>query len=292
MNFKEYIGTVVEANSSDSIFSKIKSGDIPLSPKVLEGIFEIKNEEYYHLTDLSFKPKMEKLQGSRKTISCFNKWNRSDIFNGAAGIEYDFNALFILQGNYTFKMPEDFYTDFDKQGRRWIQWYEIGYNKMMSFYENLSDKIKDDFMSQDFGVMTSKEVSEKIYSVQWDSIDGKTKAIIIKNYLDSTEKVLKKYKKKINEFMSEETEYYNEILGYNFKIKGIKMQGEDFFNYLLDDQFEFEDGAEEFDKDYEEFEDDLFGKKELQVSKQLLREANKMGITLYQDLNSLIQSLK
>jgi hypothetical protein len=165
---------------------------------------------------------------------------------------------------------------------------------MMDFYENISDKIRDEFMAKDFGKMSSIEVGEKIYSVQWDDIDGKTKAIIIKNYMDSAEKVLKKSKKKIQEFMEEETENYNEILGYNFKIKDIKMQGEDFFNYLMDQGHELDWGLDEDEEIYyDDFSEDLFenGAKE-KASKVLLKEAKKMGVTIYDDLGYLMDSLR
>jgi hypothetical protein len=291
MKLKQYINE--KNNSSDNILGKIRDNDIPLSPKTLERIFEIKNMEYYHLTDLSNKEKLKKLQGKRKTISCFSEWSNYDIFSGADGIDYDFEALFILKGDYTMKMPEDFYTDFDKQGRRWIQWYNIGDRNIMSLFEIISEEIIEIFEKKKFDKFTGKDIISRLKNFDLDSnFEGKLKAKIIIEYLNITEKILKKYKEDIQEVMEYETDSYDEILGYNFKITDIKMEIGTFYNYLIDDQENDFEYIEDEDFDDDDIIDDYFEKKEKQFSKNIDKYAKKMGITLYKDLDDLVWSLQ
>jgi len=250
MKFIEYLNILDEKNnSSTTIFEKMIKWNIPLSPKMLERIFVVNKEEFFHVTNLTNKERLEKLQGSRKTVSCFTDFNSKDIFTGPDGINYKFPAVFTLKGSYTFGSSEDVYTEPDRGGRRWIEQENIMDPKSKDLFEEISLNIMNEFLKSSFGKDYTKEQLDSLFSEPY-AIDNKEKALIIKTYLDISEKVLKKFKDDILYLFNRDTKKYNEILGYNFKIQRIKMYKHNFFKYLIQKHknipFDFcPDGVEE-----------------------------------------------
>jgi len=303
MKFTDYLENLTEKNgSSRNILIKIRSGDIPLSPKVLESIFDIKKETYFHVTDITNIKKLQKLQHSRKTVSCFNEWGDSDIFFGAMGIEYEYPCTTVLNGSYTFKMQTDFFTDPDSQGRRWIQWYEINDQELYGVFEEISEKITECFLASSFGKnFTGPELDTLLNNAT--NLDGKTKAVIIKTYLDCTENILKKYKNKLQRYFLADSIYdysYNEVLGYNFEIKEIKMDILFFSNYLAnevlrnnnelklkifvtDDEMRIWTPDNSWDLDDDRFND---------IKERVIKTAESGNIKLYDDLEDMDKALK
>jgi len=277
MKFIEYLDILDEKNnSSDSIFKKMINWHIPLSPKMLERIFVVNKEEFFHVTDLTNRKKLEKLQGSRKTVSCFTDFNSEDIFTGADGIDYKFPAVFTLRGSYTFGSSEDVYTEPDSGGRRWIEPQNIMDPKSEELFREISLNIMNEFLKSSFGKDYTKEQLDLLFS-EHDKIDKKEKALIIKTYLDISEKVLKKFKDDILYLFDRDTKKYNEILGYNFKIQSIKMHEYNFFNYLM---YKHKNTPPNFYPDGDE-EDKLTAYK----------IAKEMNIELFDSLDNLIDSL-
>lgn len=218
MKFKEYIYNQINEKTHETIFQKMKSGDIPLTPKMLERIFPINKGHFFHVTDLTNKNRLEKIQKSKKQVSCFTDFYNYEIFGGANGIEYEYPCTFILEGSYTFGSSEDVYTEPDDGGRRWIQYYEIMDTESSEIFKDVSDYIIELFSKSKFGKEFTKDQIDALF-YQPQDLDGKTKALIIKTYMDSAEKALLKYKDDIQNAFSRETSSYNEVMGYNFVIK-------------------------------------------------------------------------
>jgi len=235
MNFKEYIGLILEKSkdTSRSIFSKIMNHYIPITPKAMERIFTVNKEEFFHVTDIINIEKVEKLQGSKKTMSCFTDFGSYDIFDGADGIDYDSPITFVLKGSYTFGASEDIYTEMDEQGRRWVMPPDIRDGHVKDLFDDISEDIFMEFMkSPNFKGMTEQNIQTLVE--EQHLIEGKDKARIIKDYLDASEKIIKKYKKDIEDVMGGEVHNYNEVLGYNFKIVKKKMLLDKFLNFMIE----------------------------------------------------------
>jgi len=229
MKFKDYIQ--ITEKTHETIFQKMRSGDIPLTPKMLERIFPKNTGYFFHVTDLTNKKRLEKLQKTKKQVSCFTDFYNYEIFGGADGIDYDYPCTFILEGNYTFGSSEDVYTEPDDGGRRWIQYYEIMDSESSDIFKDVSDYIIEIFSKSKFGKeFTKDQIDALFYEPQ--NLNGKTKALVIKTYMDSAEKALLKYKDDIIDSFGRETSSYNEVMGYNFIIKEIMMDIDSAGHYL------------------------------------------------------------
>ena len=229
MKFKDFIQT--NERTHETIFQKMRSGDIPLTPKMLERIFPINKGLFFHVTDLTNKKRLEKLQKTKKQVSCFTDFYNTEIFSGPDGIDYDYPCTFILDGFYTFGSSEDVYTEPDDGGRRWIQYYEIMDSESSEIFKDVSDYIIELFSKSKFGKeFTLDQIDTLFYEPQ--NLDGKTKALVIKTYMDSAEKALLKYKDDIQYSFERETSSYNEIMGYNFVIKEILIDMDSAGHYL------------------------------------------------------------
>jgi len=224
MTFKKYLR--LNEVGSNRILYFIKNQYIPLTPKMLERIFVIHKEIYYHVTDINNTKKLEKLQGTKKQISCFNNWSSTAIFEyGADGINNSYPVTFTLKGSYTFGASSDIFTEQDPQGRRWISPLDITDNDNGGLFSKISEDINK--------IFKKSKIMKKIGEIDITDTDNKTSYEIIKTYMDITEKVLLKYKDKIEDTLTEPEVYeYNEIMGYNFKIISKKMIEDDFVKYI------------------------------------------------------------
>jgi len=277
MKFNEYLEVITEKNNSSwNTFYKMSKWYIPLSPKALERIFPEKKGTLYHVADLTLRENLEKLQGKRKTVSCFTDFSSDDIFSGAEGIDYDYPAVYVLNGTYTIGSYEDIYTEMDSQGRRWIMPDEIMEDDIEVLFKKVSDDLYKQFLKKD---IFKEYTEEQVYMLidDHEKIPGKLKARIIKDYLDSAEEAINKNKKEISKLLKRRTSNYNEVLGYNFKIKNIKMEEEHFFNWVVS---EYKNVPLDFDPVY--LDDD---------KKRAYEIADTLNIEIFETLEDLQKSL-
>jgi len=234
-------------SASDNIIVAISNGNIPISPKTMERILGENKMNYLHVLEVEDVKKLEKLQHTRKTVSCFNKWGNKSIFEyGADGMELGAPAIALLNGKAAIHQKDDIFTDLDWQGRRWIDADAIEDDELLEFWTSIKDEILTKIMKwfeknyncdKPLGyILNGLKVGE------WDcDFDVKMfKKDLISNYIDITEKILKKYKKQILSFMKyESVERYNEILGYDFEIKEIAIVADNIYqNSMLNNEEE------------------------------------------------------
>jgi len=187
---------------------------IPIGPKMMDRLGYSYDDEVYHLTNYKFLPKLKKMQGTKKSISCFTKGSHE-----LASLPSEPDVLVKLKGNILIDSESDMWTLVDKQGRRWISIDEAGPRKLpksskkLKFYiEGIRDKIL-----QRNGI--------ELYDIkrEWEKLSGKTKAKIIKEYIDAVEKYIQEggYKLLNQHFKDDITFSYNELVVNEIDILGV-----------------------------------------------------------------------
>lgn len=272
MKFKDFL----HEKTHERIFYFMSEGYIPLTPKMLERHFVIKKANLFHVTDIFNIPYLEKLQKTRKQISCFTKFTKNKIFRGAEGLETPYPCTFVLKGSYTFGGSEDIYTKYDKGGRRWVQPSRIVDSIYRTLFSEISDYMFSEFeKSKDLEDYSEYEIMDMLWHP--NKISGKIKSTIIKAYMDASEKALAKYKKEITDAFEEETSSYNEVMGYDFVIKEKIIDTDTAVAFLFD-----EEGRDE---------EEIIDRETGHFTKEALEFYKKQGIQVFIDIEDIADYL-
>ena len=226
----------------------LKDLKIPLSPAIFKRIWpESVRSRVFHLTDLDGIGKLKKMQGKKKSISAF--YNIEDyILTG--GIKTDGGYVVELEGDVLAAAPDDVSSQPDKTGRRWITFSSLmnpstasdpglgGKSKLKRIEKDLENLLIDILVKNDLGPykkgLTTRELN-RAWSWLGKSTGGKEKSIIIKDYIDGMEKIMKKYSKPLGALLTDytkkrtldpdedsgETAMWDELVVNNFKIQKI-----------------------------------------------------------------------
>jgi len=220
-------------NSSVAILDYITKKFVPVSPKMMERILGVDEGIYFHMLDLMNVPQLKKLQGKKKTVSCFDKWSNDDIFSGADGLELEEPVCAVLSGKKAIHHNADIWTGYDSQGRRWIAPNVIRDERVQRFWKTIGEQIHRRIVNSEWFDMENCEFCEDLpcfinktimsNECRYSEDDlKKTKMELIKLYFETAEEVLIDYKddlKSLLEYSENDlVDGYNEILGYDFKI--------------------------------------------------------------------------
>lgn len=268
--FKEYLNEAPAWTESLSTMlfdlprEGIKDLKIPLSPSIFKRIWpESVRSRVFHLTDLDGVGKLKKMQGKKKSISAF--YNIEDyILQG--GIKTDGGYVVELEGDVLAAAPDDVSSQPDKTGRRWITFSSLmnpstasdpglgGGSKLKKIEKDLEKLLVEILIKNGMGPykkgLTTTELN-KGWSYLGKSTGGKEKSIIIKDYIDGMEKIMKKYSKPLKSVFTDyafnkelvpdpdsgDKAMWDEIVVNNFKIKKIHV-------------------TEEFSSDFDDFDGD------------------------------------
>jgi len=230
----------------------LKDLKIPLSPSIMKRIWPKSiRSKVFHLTDFDGVKKLKGLQGGKKSISAF--YNIDDyILQG--GIKTEGGYVVELVGDVLAAAPDDISSQPDKTGRRWLTLSTI-MNTSTASDPGLGGRSKLKKMEDDLGRLLVKilkkngeDVDEgsrdNIIGLQWSGLGkkhgGKTKSIIIKDYIDGMEKIMKKYSKPLGALLTDYTKkrtldpdsdsgekaMWDELVVNNFKIQKIHVSPE------------------------------------------------------------------
>ena len=186
----------------------LKDLKIPLSPAIFKRIWpESVRSRVFHLTDYDGLEKLKKMQGKKKSISAF--YNIREIII-QSGIKTEGGYVVELEGDVLAASPDDVSSQPDKSGRRWITFSSLmnpstasdpglgGKAKLKRIEKDLESLLVDILVKNDMGPykkgLTTKELNRG-WSYLGKSTGGKEKSIIIKDYIDGMEKIMKKYSK-------------------------------------------------------------------------------------------------
>ena len=226
----------------------LKDLKIPLSPAIFKRIWpESVRSRVFHLTDLDGVGKLKKMQGKKKSISAF--YNIKDYIL-AGGIKTDGGYVVELEGDVLAAAPDDISSQPDKTGRRWLTFSTImnpytagdpglgGKSKLKGIEKDIENLLVDILTKNDLGPykkgLTTKELN-RAWSYLGKSTGGKEKSIIIKDYIDGMEKIMKKYSKPLGALLTDYTKkrtldpdedsgekaMWDELVINNFKIQMI-----------------------------------------------------------------------
>ena len=226
----------------------IKDIHIPLSPSIMSRIWPKSiRSKAFHLTDSDGLHKLKGLQGGKRSISEF--YNMEDYMI-SDGIKTEGGYVVELEGDVLAASPDDISSQPDKSGRRWITVSSLmnspfdsdpglgGKAKLKGIEKDIESLLVDIMAKNDLGpykkALTTTEIN-KGWSYLGKSTDGKEKSLIIKDYIDGMEKVMKKYSKKLGSIHTDYTKkrplepdpdrgdkaMWDELVVNNFKIQKI-----------------------------------------------------------------------
>ena len=203
-SFKGYIKEDVAWQQSASTkifdFNQIQYMQIPLSSSTMEWIFKVQlpRATVFHVTSVDGFKKLKGLQNKRKSISAFFNMDASTMESGIQGgggvvAELDANIIMASKGD-VMSMP-------DKTGRRWVELMNIDKKKTM--HKELEQMLIDIAIKHDPKTKELIKIEPDIGLGAWWHLrttlkdDGKKLALVIADYIDGVNAILKKHKKDI-----------------------------------------------------------------------------------------------
>ena len=258
-SFKGYIKEAAPAwteSLSTMLFDLPRTGlkdlKLPLSPSIMKRVWPKSiRSKAFHLTDDDGVRKLKRLQGGKKSISAF--YNMDDIII-QSGIKTEGGYVVELEGDVLAAAPDDISSQPDKTGRRWLTWSTIlkelgGGSKIKKMEKDLSELLMDLIMkyADDPKYMPNINKSWIALGKEYKS-DGKGKSLIIKDYIDGMEKIMKKYSKPLRSIFTDYAKdrkqkpdpdsgdfaLWDEVVVNNFKIVKIHV-GPEFASDFEDD---------------------------------------------------------
>jgi len=203
-SFKGYIKEDVAWQQSVSTkifdFNQIQYMQIPLSSSTMEWIFQVQlpRATVFHVTNIDGFKKLKRLQNKKKSISAFFNMDASTMESGIQGgggvvAELDANIIMASKGD-VMSMP-------DKTGRRWVELINIDIKKTM--HKELEQMLIDIAIKHDPKTKELIKIEPDIGLGAWWHLrttlkdDGKKLALVIADYIDGVNAILKKHKKDI-----------------------------------------------------------------------------------------------
>ena len=212
--FKQYLKEGPPAwteSLSTMIFDLPRAGlkdlKIPLSPAIFKRVWpEPVRSRVFHVTDFTGVGKLKKMQGKKKSISAFYNITPSEI---SYGIKTEGGYVVEMDADVLAAAPDDISSQPDKTGRRWLTWSTIlkelgGGSKIKKMEKDLSELLMDLIMkyADDPKYMPNINKSWIALGKEYKS-DGKGKSLIIKDYIDGMEKIMKKYSKPLRSIFTD-----------------------------------------------------------------------------------------
>jgi hypothetical protein len=217
----------------------------------------------FHLTDFDGVKKLKGMQGKKRSISAF--YNIDDYII-SDGIKTEGGYVVELEGDVLAASPDDVSSQPDKSGRRWITFSSL-MNPSTAADPGLGGKAKLKGIETDLqnllveilkknGEDVDAGSRDNIIGLQWSGLGkkhgGKEKSIIIKDYIDGMEKIMKKHSKSLGSILTDYTKkrtlepdpdsgdvaIWDELVVNNFKIQKIHVGPEFADDFREDDDVE------------------------------------------------------
>ena len=235
----------------------LKDVKIPLSPPIFRRIWpKPVRTTVFHLTDYDGLGKLKKMQGGKRSVSAFFNIEPIVIEDG---IKSEGGYVAEMEADVLVASPDDIASQPDKTGRRWITLSSL-MNKPHDADPGLGGGAKLKGMEKDISSMLVDIVTKhsditplpninKAWNYLGKSTGGKEKSLIIKDYLDGMEKVMKKHSKVLGALLTDYTKkriqdpdpdsgdrpMWEELVVNNFKIKKVLVLDSDPDDWSEDD---------------------------------------------------------
>ena len=221
----------------------IKDVKIPLSPAIFKRVWpKPVRTTVFHLTDFTGIGKLKKMQGGKRSISAF--FNMEPIMM-ETGIKSEGGYVAELKADILLASQDDVSSQPDKTGRRWVTLSTL-MNKPTDADPGLGGGAKLKKMESDIYEMLINIIVEhsdltplpnlnKAWIHLGKATGGKVKSLIIKDYLDGMEKIMKKNSKTLGTLLTDYTKkriqepdpdsgdkpMWDELVVNNFKIEKV-----------------------------------------------------------------------
>ena len=207
---------------------------IPIYPKSMEKIIGKIPITSFHVTTLDHLDNVKKLLGSKKSMSTFTRAGKDSQLAKGKGIQTEGGVIFWLEGTLLARKYMDMQSEPDKTGRRWISSTIVFDDPYLVASAAKRKKIPDREAWREYEWEVKDEMMEKHgthadntkeYEKEVKEILNKKAQEVIVDYIDLTNKLLKKHKKLVKKNLSTPATkgsiWWNEILIYGAKIKEI-----------------------------------------------------------------------
>ena len=206
---------------------------IPLTPKAVERVVGKKIPvRTFHITSPDHLHRMKGVLASKKSLSTFTMTNAEEKLAKGGGIQTKGGIIFYLEGHLLAQRTIDFDTVPDKQGRRWVDSFNVFGNrqdwpiivkKAKLGWDDIERKMNDIEKAAEKLWLKDGELEYNEYKALAKKEQGPIIAKMIKDYIDLANKALMGYKKQfINNLISPPKKrtigWWNEILVYDVKI--------------------------------------------------------------------------
>ena len=232
-----YVGSMKDewypAHTRDALTWTLTQNYVPLYPKQIESLFGKIPVNSFHTTSPQNIQSVSKILGKKKSISTFTKANKSSGLAKGRGVQTGSGGVvFYVEGLLLGRKAEDFDTVPDRTGRRWVMGRHIfdgdnmivrkaiqkaklpDYAGWREIEDEVVAEVEDNPKNDDLGFREQSKIIKKKL--------GPIVQKHIKKYVDTTNKLLKKHKDKVQDSMrtqtTENSPYWNEILIYNTKV--------------------------------------------------------------------------
>ena len=206
---------------------------IPLSPKVVEKIVGKKIPvKSFHITGPESLHRIKNVLNSKKSLSTFTMTNKEEKLAKGGGIQTKGGIIFYIEGNLLAQRTIDFDTVPDKQGRRWVDSFNIFgdrqtwpamVKKAKFSWDEIEREMDDIARAAEKLWLKDDELDYNEYKALAKKEQGPLIAKMIKDYIDLANKTLRTNKKKFIDRLitppkEKRTGWWNEILVYDVKI--------------------------------------------------------------------------
>ena len=257
------------AHTRDALQWTLTQNYVPLYPKQIESLFGKIPVNSFHTTSPQNIESVSKILGKKKSISTFTKANKSTGLAKGRGVQTGSGGvIFYVEGLLLAQKWQDFDTVPDRTGRRWATSYHVFGDAMILKTALKKAKLPDYDGWRDIEDEVIDEVEDENPDLGWKERDDLVKKKLgpivskhIKKYIDTTNKLLKKHKKKVQDNIinpSDETSsWWNEMLIYKVKVKEVfvlKRVWEDY--YFQNDSGYNDDVVQSYKKDLLDYVDE------------------------------------
>ena len=260
--FKGYLKEVPAWTESLSamIFDLPRAGlvdvKIPLSPSIFKRIWpKSVRSRVFHLTNDVGLRALKKMEGGKRSISAFYNITTSEI---SYGIQTEGGYVVEMDADVLAAAPDDIGTQPDKTGRRWLVLDTLtttmgGASKLRGMEKDIEEMMMDIIMQYADDPKFMPDINKSWIALKKEyKNEGKILSLIIKDYIDGMEKVMKKYSAKLKSVLldyvkkraqepdpdSGDLPEWDEIVVNNFKIQKIHVGWEYAEDFEGDDDIE------------------------------------------------------
>jgi len=171
---------------------------LPLSPSILGRIMKQTRDTVFHVLSWKDIDNLKRLQGKKKSISAFFRMEAEAIEDG---VQSGGAIVAELEADILVSAKDDIMSKVDKKGRRWValDWFanaqSYGTGPKFGIVEKEFSKLKENLVRK---YVNRDQIGD--WREVWKEMkhylkgDGKKLSLVIKNYFDGVEKILKKNK--------------------------------------------------------------------------------------------------